>query len=260
MCEAIEFSDSDWSVRTIRERFRAAVDSFVPDYVVISDAWNMKPHLAEAMRGYPTILLMQAQECLCPLNNLRLLGIGPVEAEQCPRNQFATPRVCHQCLSERGHQSGALHQVERALAGVGTAEYDGLMRRAFFEAEAVRVLNPVTAALVEPFARRVCVVPWGLDPARFAWAADGVRMEEDTGVASGAQEDFARLRIVGESGDLRSGEGRGLETRAEQENGSAKRVVTLFMAAVAGEVIKGFHVVHEACRICVRLGMTLSRR
>jgi hypothetical protein len=68
--EAIDFADSEWSVRTIRERFRAAVDSFSPDYVVISDAWNMKPHLAEAMRGYPTILLMQAQECLCPLNNL----------------------------------------------------------------------------------------------------------------------------------------------------------------------------------------------
>ena len=30
---------------------------------------------------------------------------------------------------------------------------------------------------------------------------------------------------------------------------SAKSVVTLFMAAVAGEVIKGFHVAHEACRL-----------
>ncbi len=74
-------------------------------------------------------------------------------------------------------------------------------------------------------------------------------MEEDTGVTSGTQEDFAGVRIVGEPGDLRSGEGRGQETRAQRENGSAKRVVTLFMAAVAGEVIKGFHVAHEACRI-----------
>ena len=127
--EAIEFAETEWNVPTIRERFRAAVDSFAPDYVVISDTWNMKPHLAEAMRGYPTILLMQAQECLCPLNNLRLLGIGPVKAEQCPRNQLATPQVCHQCLAERGQHSGALHQVERALAGVGTPEYDALMRQ-----------------------------------------------------------------------------------------------------------------------------------
>jgi hypothetical protein len=91
--EALAFAETEWNVPTIRQRFRAAVDSFAPDYVVISDTWNMKPHLVEAMRGYPTILLMQAQECLCPLNDLRLLGIGPVKAEQCPRNQLATPQV-----------------------------------------------------------------------------------------------------------------------------------------------------------------------
>ena len=95
---------------------------------------------------------MQAQECLCPLNNLRLLGIGPTEVEQCPRNQLATPQVCHQCLAERGHHAGALHQHERALAGVGTAEYDRILRQSFFEAEAVLVLNPITAA----HARAVC--------------------------------------------------------------------------------------------------------
>src|ERR1017187_4420703 len=84
--EGIEFSEREWNVATIRERFRSAVDSFGPDFVVISDTWNMKPHLAEAMRGYPCLLMVQAQECLCPLNNLRLLGIGPNQVEQCPRN------------------------------------------------------------------------------------------------------------------------------------------------------------------------------
>ncbi len=179
--EALAFAETEWNVASIRERFRSAVDAFGPDYVVISDTWNMKPHLAEAMRGYPTILLMQAQECLCPLNNLRLLGIGPVKAEQCPRNQLATPQVCHQCLGERGQHSGALHQVERALAGVGTAEYDGLMRQMFYDAEAVLVLNPITAALLEPFARRVCIVPWGIDPARFPWPAGAEEPEPHAG-------------------------------------------------------------------------------
>ena len=174
---AIEFTEGDWDVQTIGERFRSAVDSFAPDYVVISDAWNMKPHLAEAMRGYSTILLMQAQECLCPLNNLRLIGLGPAQVEQCPRNQLATPQVCHQCLTERGHHAGALHQVERALAGVGTPEYDRLLRQSFYDAEAVLVLNPITAAMLEPFARRVCIVPWGIDPARFPWPTD----DEDSG-------------------------------------------------------------------------------
>ena len=60
-----------------------------------------------------------------------------------------------------------VHQHERALAGVGTPEYDRLLHQSFYDAEAVLVLNPITAAMLEPFARRVCIVPWGIDPARF---------------------------------------------------------------------------------------------
>jgi len=74
-CEAIEFTDGGWNAATIRGRFHSAVDLFAPDYVVISDTWNMKPHLPEAMRGYPYLLLVQAQECLCPLNNLRISAV-----------------------------------------------------------------------------------------------------------------------------------------------------------------------------------------
>ena len=276
--DGIEFTDGEWNVPTIRHCFCAAVDSFRPDYAVISDTWNMKPHLADCMRGYPTILLMQAQECLCPLNNLRLLGIGPVKAEQCPRNQLATPQVCHQCLGKRGHHSGALHQVERALAEVGTAEYDRILRQSFYEAEAVLVLNPITAAMFEPFSKRVCIVPWGIDPARFPWPADegeektlaeasAIRMRaiatssEDTGEASATQNELAEavstaFEDTGEASATRDEKpepvsaalGDTCEASATQ-NGSAKRILTLFTAAVAGEVIKGFHVAHEACRI-----------
>ncbi len=210
---AIEFDDREWSVHSIRQRFREAVDSIGPDYVVITDTWNMKPQLAEAMEGYPTILIQQAQECICPLNNLRLLGIGPVKPEQCTRNQLATPGFCDQCLKERGGRSGPLHQVERALAEVGTAEYELLLHRAYQKAAAVLVLNPITAAMLEPFANRVRIVPWGIDPARFPWPASGDR------------------------------------DSAPGEDSGDKRVATLFMAAVAGETIKGFHVAHEACRI-----------
>src|SRR5262249_9666863 len=132
--EALEFDASGWNVPEILAQFRSAVDRFGPDAVIISDAWNMKPLLAAAVRGYRTYLRFQALECLCPLNNLRLLAHGPEEIEQCPRHQLATPQVCHRCLAERGAHSGALHRWERALAGVGTPEYDQLLRRALEEA------------------------------------------------------------------------------------------------------------------------------
>ena len=207
--EAITFDEAGWNVAEIHARYRGAVDEFQPDHVVITDAWNMKPLLAQAVRGYSYQLMYQAQENLCPLNNLRLLAATLSVVEQCPRNQLATPEHCCRCLADRGGHSGALHRLERELAGVGTAEYDRTLRRSLQEAEAVLVLNPLTAAMLEPYASRVCVVPWGLDSARFPWPVGNAEAVTRPG-----------------NGPLR-----------------------LFMAAVAGEFIKGFHVAHEACRI-----------
>jgi glycosyltransferase involved in cell wall biosynthesis len=206
--EAIAFDEASWNVAAIQARFRQAVEAFAPDYVMITDSWNMKPYLAEAVRGYPYYLLYQAQENICPLNNLRLLASGPTTVEQCPRNQLATPEVCCRCLAERGRHSGALHRAERELAGVGTQEYYGKLRQSLMDAEAVLVLNPVIAALVEPYCGRVRIVPWGMDKTRFPWP---VAIREH--VPSGSEP------------------------------------AKLFMAAVAGETIKGYHVAHEACRI-----------
>jgi len=185
-------------------------------------------------------LLFQAQECLCPLNNLRLLGISPTQVEQCPRNQLATPQVCHGCLAQRGHHSGALHQVERALAGVGTADYDQKVRRSLLEAEAVLALNPLTAAMLEPYARRVCVVPWGVDARRFPWPAEDGAEGRPTVPEEGGRP-TPNTQTEGEVGRPTPSEEKIL-SRSERRH-------LLFMAAVAGETIKGFHVAHEACRL-----------
>jgi glycosyltransferase involved in cell wall biosynthesis len=169
--EALEFNDGPFDANTIRDRFRRAIDAFAPDYVIITDAWNMKPILAEAVRDYPYFLRFAALECLCPLNNLRLLPSETGPPSQCPKHQFATPDACHRCLGRWGETSGELHRLERELAGVGTAEYDRSLRQALEGAEAVLVLNPATKVLLEPYASRVEVVPWGMDPARFPWPA-----------------------------------------------------------------------------------------
>src|SRR5580704_7741791 len=166
--EVLDFAESDWQMPAIQARFRAAVDAFGPDYVVVTDSWNTKPLLAEAVRGYPTVLRLQAMECLCPLNNVRLLP-EPGGARQCPLNQLADPEECGRCLRERGHYSGDLHRAERALAGVGTPGYQETLLRAFREAEAVLVDTPLTEKLVRPHAKCVRVVTAGMDPARFPW-------------------------------------------------------------------------------------------
>jgi glycosyltransferase involved in cell wall biosynthesis len=236
--EPIEFDEPSWNVIEIQARFRRAVESFGPDYVIITDAWNMKPFLAEAVRGYPYLLLYQAQENICPLNNLRLLAIGPNQVEQCPRNQLATPEVCCRCLAERGRHSGALHQAERELAGVGTREYDQNLRASLAEAEAVLVLNPIIAAMLEPYSSRVCIVPWGMDPERFPWPAE-----------SGRPAVGAEGGVVRPAPNSRSESGTAFQAVSSHGQDARATLTTLFMAAVVGETIKGYHVAHEACRI-----------
>jgi glycosyltransferase involved in cell wall biosynthesis len=171
--ECLEFGESDWRLPTILGRFRAAVDACAPDYVVVTDSWNVKPLLADALRGHRVVLRLQAMECLCPLNNVRLLPGPDGTARQCPMHQLATPDVCRRCLAGNGHTSGGLHRAERDLCGVGTPVYDAALRRAFRDAEAVLVVNPLTEALVGPYARSVRVVTAGMDPARFPWPPAG---------------------------------------------------------------------------------------
>jgi glycosyltransferase involved in cell wall biosynthesis len=71
------------------------------------------------------------------------------------------------------------------------------------------VLNPVIEAMLQPYSSRVRIVPWGMDAARFPWPPPDGPHADDQG----------------------------------------PRATALFMAAVAGETIKGYHVAHEACRM-----------
>jgi glycosyltransferase involved in cell wall biosynthesis len=166
---ALAFDTEGWNAVEIQRRFRDAVKQFAPDYVIVTDSWNFKPLLAEAVGAYPYFLRLAAQECLCPLNNVRLLVDGPDQFSACPRNQLATADLCRQCVATRQRQSGSLHQAERALSGYGTAAYDEKLRRAFANAEGVLAVNPLIAAAVSPFAKAAHVVPSGFDPERFPW-------------------------------------------------------------------------------------------
>lgn len=165
-CSALRFTSNEWTVSEIQCRFRAAIKAFEPDWVIVTDSWNSKPILAESVREYRYFLRIAAQECLCPLNNVRLL-FEQGRHLSCPKHQLATPAACCQCVAQNGRFSGDLHRAERELVRYGSREYDQTLRRALADAEAVLVVNPLIAAMVSPYAKRVCVVPSGFDSARF---------------------------------------------------------------------------------------------
>lgn len=163
----LAFSLNDWSIPEIQHRFRKAVECFSPDQIIITDCWNFKPHLAQAFQGYSYLMRMQASECLCPLNNLRLLPDGPGHYRQCHYSQPAAPQNCRSCLSDYGRHSGSLHQAERQLSQVESDDYYPLLLKAMAEATSVLVLNQSTQRLWEPYCRDVRVVTWGMDASRF---------------------------------------------------------------------------------------------
>jgi glycosyltransferase involved in cell wall biosynthesis len=213
---ALEFDETTWNVESIQARVRQAVEECDPDHVIITDSWNIKPLLAEAVRGFPYILRFQAMECLCPLNGVRLLLQGPGQFRQCFKHQLASPDICSRCVQDNGHMSGGLHQAERALSGVGTRDYYDRLVRALCEAEAVLVVNPLQQAMMSPYADDVRVVTAGMDPERFPWPWP----DEDSAAAPHP------LPL--------SPEGRGETLR-------------VLFAGLVEEPMKGFDVLHKAC-------------
>lgn len=165
--ERLDFSESTWNSLEIQRRFREAVGQFEPDYVIITDSWNFKPLLAQALQGFRYFLRLAAQECLCPLNNVRMLPDDKGNTSSCPRHQLATTDICRRCVVEKASWSGSLHQAERDLAGFGSSQYDQILRDSFAQAEGILVVNPMIAAMVSPYAKAVHVVPSGFDPERF---------------------------------------------------------------------------------------------
>jgi glycosyltransferase involved in cell wall biosynthesis len=242
--EPLEFHAAHWNAPEIQRRFRESVDRFAPDYVIITDSWNFKPLLAEAVRGYRYFLRLAALECLCPLNNVRLLVDSEGQAAACSRHQLASPHLCADCVTRRQRQSGSLHQAERALSNYGTPEYDQKLRQAFAETEGVLVVNPLIAAMVGPFSSAVHVVPSGFDADRFPWppaeAASCRFRAREAGVS--ALMRIPATRDVGlQPPEDGSSHGR---THAAGSNPAPRQV---FFAGLVHEYMKGFHVLHAAC-------------
>ena len=165
--EPLPFSLEEWNGPTIRNRFRQAVSAFAPDFVIVTDSWNTKPLLAEAVSEFPYFLRIAAMECLCPLNNVRLLVDDNGTPRQCSLTQLANPESCRLCLSEHHRLASDLHRCERLLGGVEEENYPDRLRRAFANARSILAVNPTIAELVAPFAPSVEVLPSGFDRRRF---------------------------------------------------------------------------------------------
>ncbi|MEX0701313.1 MAG: hypothetical protein WD069_04395 [Planctomycetales bacterium] len=123
--QTLAFREGAWTPETVKGAFREAVDAFAPDAVIVTDSWSFKPHLADAVRGHRYFFRTQAMECLCPLNNSRLLP-NDGGFRNCPKHQLATPESCRECVTENERWSGWLHRRDAQLqyaCGDGTIRF-----------------------------------------------------------------------------------------------------------------------------------------
>lgn len=100
---AIQFCEQSWNREGIHAAFQNAVDSFQPKAVIVTDSWNSKGLLASAVSSHPYFLRLAAMECICPLNNVRLLA----DRESGIR----------QCRKSRGEPRGGNHGEPRGTTG-----------------------------------------------------------------------------------------------------------------------------------------------
>jgi len=163
----ITFDESTWQRDGIIHAFRQAVAEFLPDAVIVTDSWNTKPMLATAVSDYPYFLRLAALECLCPLNNVRLISGDGGRPIQCHESQLATRAKCLSCVQRNQHASGPLHVAERALALFEDPQYEYELKSAFANATGVLAVNPLIGTLCEPYTNRVHVIPSGFDAERF---------------------------------------------------------------------------------------------
>ena len=164
---AIQFDEQSWNRKGIYTAFRNAVDTFHPDAVIVTDSWNSKGLLASAVSSHPYFLRLAAMECICPLNNVRLLADRESGIRQCRKSQLSTRDECLSCVNTNAHSSGSLHAAERELVGFSDDTFYPELQQAFANAEAILVVNPLIGALCEPYAKDVRVIPSGFDARRF---------------------------------------------------------------------------------------------
>jgi glycosyltransferase involved in cell wall biosynthesis len=106
-------------------------------------------------------------ECLCPLNNLRVIPHPDRFLEPCTKHRLATPACCVECVEAHGQFVGGPHKLERELSRFQSQEYQERLLRSLANAEAVLVHNPLIAAVLEPYGAHVRVVPIGVDSRTF---------------------------------------------------------------------------------------------
>jgi len=198
----LDFTPLGFNRREVSRRFRAAIDAWQPDVVVLGDGFFLKPDVAGALAHYPTVCRYYAYEFACPRDLLLFKDDAP-----CPNSFLRTPDVCRRCaLAHLGAE------IKRGARLAWPREY--LAARAFLPGYrrrlvrsirrfgAIIVYNEVQRRLLEGFNENVVLVPGGVNVDEFDAAPSRVPDGRAIILMAGRAEDPAKgLRVLRDAGE-----------------------------------------------------------
>lgn len=161
----LHFRKAVFTPENISHKLREAVDSFDPDYVIISDGWGLKPYVAHALRRHKTFLRFYAHENLCLVGHGTLLRDGA----KCPYNFLSHRDKCLECVNKIILHKGTSHyQIKELILARGlTEDFHRLVKGSLRQMHGIIVSNPAIAAMLSGFNKNIHIIPGGVDIDRF---------------------------------------------------------------------------------------------
>ncbi len=158
----IPFNPVNFNWYSLSRKFRKQVEAFKPDYVLVADAWNLKPHLVNALSDYPVYIREYAYESSC----FRLIAFDGTG--MCRQTFMSDRKRCLRCAIGWLLNNHPLCHLHEFLISVGfTKHYVDKTLRGLMQAEGIIVYNELAAARFSGINERVHVVPGGIDPQLF---------------------------------------------------------------------------------------------
>jgi glycosyltransferase involved in cell wall biosynthesis len=175
----IPFNRFTFNAVTVCRRIRRAVQAYAPDVVLLTDGYQLKVNLLEALRPLPAVVRIYSYEIVCLNLHYYLYG----EKRICDGNFLTDPDRCHRCwFPGRSFQKRLVGMFtgfpekytrfhfshEYVMSGAFTQKYRRRLLDRLRQARAIVVYNEAIGRLFGPVGGEVRVIPGGVDTAKFS--------------------------------------------------------------------------------------------
>ncbi len=178
-CTAIPYYEDNYSIKTLANKYKKAIDAYEPDVVFQCFSFFVKPHLSHALQEYPQIGRYYAYEPFCP-RDYRLFKNGAT----CKYNFLNTRNICNWCTLKSmwrniltGFPNPYIHEYLKTRAY--SSAYYNLLCSTLESYSSVIVNNQFTKKLLENFNSNIIIAGGGVDLKEFEYSPLDSRQPEE---------------------------------------------------------------------------------